>query len=417
MSERFPMRSREAPSANLEHLERDIEKSADAMRRSDLLERSIEGLARTAAVGVFALNVATAEAAPKASTERVPDAEQREILKNVIGMPAAELERDYTIEISVKAGKDNVYIVHGGVMHRSDRQDPAARAALTDRTIATQKNVETVLKGMTTTGKLECVFAEGFATDKGVESNKRYIEDATRKIRAALSSDIRSLDQLNATSTLHDAVERVVQKSSLLRHHLSPLLSTLKQKIDTATQSKAIPLHSGAAHERVQLITHKLSGATAEVDPPNPYLGGAAFKAYLDGTVTKLCPAENDETNKQALAAEKEYREANRAYRDALRAPEHMVLDAEGHKRLQTLKHAHDTALGRMNALIYTARESDALNRIHEFDQKIQSLGQPLGHVAVVYGYDHNFADAVRRWNAEHPTEVQRGLIKLTPKQ
>ncbi len=427
-------------------------------------------LARTLMAGIVALGISAKEVGAQ-TPERAPQLtqQQMDLIGSVIGMPFRELEAQFKVEMPIPESKSGAYIIHIGQLHRDTVGN--MNAMMQGLIVGTQRKMEVALLSVLKANNLSCVFEEGFAEDDDGEK----IRDAAATSRKGVAELVAEpLDDFASFMKVLDKFEKWsegAKQNILIRHLVGHQIAELQKKLETAVRDKTVRLAEDnpelrEAQENIldmSLMSIALKGMTSSLstEKPDPYFMGATLKIYLEGGVPKICPAEDEQINKQAIGALKEELDAQQAFdnhiqgmfRQMLQSPEiaplrqrREVLAAKGEANLSDAERAEvdsivstirqkyaelkagdemkpyqerlDRAKPEVQRLTMTGREQEVLRQIARQDETLKRQGKTTPeHALVVYGAAHDFYRVTTKWNLDNPHLTQRGLIKLTPKQ
>lgn len=406
------------------------------------------------------INISDAQAGPR-GFEIPLSPEQSTTVEKVLGMSAEKVRDMYIVQVPVKAGQGNRYIVHIGQKHQVSQATALERKSLQDSINATQRKAEQVLNHVSQSQNLECVFQEGYASYETAETNKSFIIDNTKKIEEALAKKMLTPEDVQYAAKLHSAVAKIALPHQVLRHYLSPILDKLEDALRSSSQDISTTGGPAAQSSGMQLASTVTSMTRVlndtQQDKADPYTAGAAFKGFMEGSIRNICPTENIDLNVRALAAHKSWKDLDSALslkrsevqsrilnaplvhaafeklpsfeNRALTKAEHIekehltsivesaVASVAQDPELLALEKQTVSAREAAHHLMMIEREREVMRQLDAFDTKEIARGKPLGHMVIVYGKAHDFRTAVTEWNAKNPQRLQRGLISLTPRK
>lgn len=423
---------------------------------------------RTVAAGIIALGVSAKEVFPQ-TLDITPQftQEQLDTLRQVVPFP--ELETKFTVEMPVKS-PSGAYIVHIGQMHRVPGGG-IFNLGLQGNIVKTQQAIEEALLALRGSHNLSCVFEEAFTSDDLGEKIKEAVDTMSKKIADVSSRSIDNMDSFLEVSKVFREFAKAARDNILVRHQLGEKIAALQKKLVSAIENKTVKLSENPKTrdlqekilelEHVFIVFGDITRLLRMNEKTNPYFLGATLKLYMESKIPKICAAESDEANENAMKAIKEQNEAEREFNENLSgllrhsydSPELKSLrerqdlfmnkgdatltederkeneeitrvlkakfeEVRNSPALASFRERLDTAEREYQRLVLTERDREVLRQIARYDEEQKARGQTgPDHVVVVYGAAHDFSKVLLKWNAGNPHVYRRGLIKVTPKE
>lgn len=432
----------------------------DLKNRSNPISSRAKWL-RPLAAAVISAGLGSAEAADRDNkTEHLLSPEQSEIVEQVIGVSYAELKEGYVIDMPVRADENGKYIVHFAQTHLHPKNE--SRASSQDRVIESQKKLEPLILSMIDKNRLSCIFAEGVTDEQTSVKLKEDLNAGSERIETVMGSSIRTYaDFSNALDVFANYYNQM--SNPFIYHYLGPKLEALRVKIVNGVERGQIKAEKPVESALMQFAATELEAS--KIDPenyptherPDPYTLGVDFKIFMDNRVSEFCVVEGEFGRASARQREKvermeeEYLELNETVAkealdkdvnfkvlydrvNNLKAIDPDKLTVSERRELTEKLRSLETYLAkdpRISAyknhllkeqdkqqLLYSIiREREALRFIDLYDKDRVSRGQHWENVALLYGYGHNFDQALIDWNNKNSDEsIDRGLIKVSPK-
>jgi len=385
---------------------------------------------------------------------------QKQTVETVTGLTLSELSKNFIVQIPVES-ENNLYIVHIGQTHVSPKV--YERAVKQNKVIRLQKLIEPVIEGIVKTNNLKCVFSEGIDEKEEIIGLHNFIKDGEKTLGELMKKPIRNIHDMTEIYERFSLFDSIIN-NTYIYNFLGPLLRDVREKMREALKNKII-LKNKAGNNIVSFIETALNLSEVNFNvkslegDPNPYIPGAEFKMVMDSKLEFLCPTENKELNEQALVAldrqdsikkayyaikkklqtetissggfkdwdnvkiamqkidEKNLSESDEEELDRAKNVIDKMIEINNNNEVIALKEQLTEAEATAHYLADTLREDEVLRNIVEHDKEARAKGKKPGHVGLVYGWSHDFSPKLIEFNTGNPDRIQRGIIKITPKE